>query len=252
MTDESGPGASPRRAFRPVRGMRASEEIAGQILEVFFAGMRPGDWLGTETELAARFGVSRITVRDAVRALEARGVLDVRVGARGGLRIAESDPDRFAEALTIQAHLMGASEDELAEAVGAVEPVAASLAARRAGAAQLDRLRQLLVLSDRAADADRRAALAGSFHVAVAEAAGNRMLAATLGALRATLDGCGRRVGASRAREAGGAHAGIVAAIEAGDSALAGERMRAHLAGVSPEADPLLPSSLRPADQAAG
>lgn len=253
MTNDSGRGASPRRAFRPVRGMRASEEIAGQILEVFFAGMRPGDWLGTETELASRFGVSRITVRDAVRALEARGVLDVRVGARGGLRIAHSDADRFAEALRIQAHLMGAGEAELAEAVREIEPAAASLAASRAGSAQLDRMRQLLVLADRAgADLERRSALAGSFHLTIAEAAGNRMLAAALGALRATLGGsCGRYAPALPSREVNGAHREIMAAIEARDPILAGERMRAHLVEAAPEADPV-PSKLHTADQAAG
>ncbi|MGH8963867.1 MAG: FadR/GntR family transcriptional regulator, partial [Actinomycetes bacterium] len=87
---------SPGVAWKQVRTTRASEDVAAQVKQAFFAGMRPGDWLGTETELAERFGVSRITVRDAIRSLEAQGIVEVKVGARGGLRIAAGDLDRFA------------------------------------------------------------------------------------------------------------------------------------------------------------
>ena len=52
-------------AWRQVRSTRVSEDVLTQIKQAFFNGMKAGDWLGTETELAERFGVSRITVRDA-------------------------------------------------------------------------------------------------------------------------------------------------------------------------------------------
>src|ERR671932_2223723 len=121
---------------------RASEDVAAQILDAFYTeGLKPGEWLGTEAELAERFNVSRVTIRDAVSALAARGLLDVRVGARGGLRIATSDPDRLIDAFSIQLRLMGLRRDELFEAMLAIEPTAAALAAERASAEQVDALR---------------------------------------------------------------------------------------------------------------
>src|SRR5580700_8483607 len=71
MADGTENGAS-AAAWRQVRNTRASEDVLAQIKEAFFGGMKAGDWLGTETELAERFGVSRITVRDAIRSLEAQ------------------------------------------------------------------------------------------------------------------------------------------------------------------------------------
>ena len=91
MADGTENGAS-AAAWRQVRNTRASEDVLAQIKEAFFGGMKAGDWLGTETELAERFGVSRITVRDAIRSLEAQGIVDVKVGARGGVRIANAIP----------------------------------------------------------------------------------------------------------------------------------------------------------------
>src|SRR5438105_13751984 len=103
---------------------RASEDVAARILHSFYADdLKPGEWLGTEAELAERFNVSRVTIRDAVSALAARGLIDVRVAGRGGLRIATSDPDRLIEPFSITRRLMGFTRPELFEAMMAVERV---------------------------------------------------------------------------------------------------------------------------------
>src|SRR5215471_5228011 len=99
------------RSATPRQG-RASEDVAAHILQSFYTdGLKPGEWLGTEASLAERFGVSRVTIRDAVGALSARGLLDVRVGAGGGLRIARHDPGRLIDAFSIQLRLMGLTRD---------------------------------------------------------------------------------------------------------------------------------------------
>src|SRR5215813_3932990 len=154
---------------------RASEDVAAQILEGFYAeGLKPGEWLGTEAELAERFNVSRVTVRDAVSALAARGLLDVRVGARGGLRIATSDPDRLIDAFSIQLRLMGLTRAELFEAMLVIEPVTASLAAERASESQIARLRTLVEQSTRVVDDPAEFTnLAVGFHQALAELSAN-------------------------------------------------------------------------------
>src|SRR5919197_4975332 len=71
--------------FAPVAVARASSAIADQIREAIVTAKLPqGERLAPERELAEQFGVSRVTVRDALRALEAMGLIEVRVGARGG------------------------------------------------------------------------------------------------------------------------------------------------------------------------
>lgn len=222
-------GATPRQ-------LRASDDVAAQILNAFYAeGLKPGEWLGTEASLAERFNVSRVTIRDAVGALSARGLIDVRVGARGGLRIARGDPERLIDAFSIQLQLMGLSRDELFEAMLAIEPVTAVLAAQRATPSQLAMLRS--TVDQACAAVDDLAAfsrLSVNFHQAVAEASNNRALHASLAAVRATqLEQLGPETTRTIARRVCRTHASILDAICAHDAELAGERMRAHLTMVS-------------------
>jgi DNA-binding FadR family transcriptional regulator len=210
--------------------------VAAQILKAFYAeGLKPGEWLGTEATLAERFGVSRVTIRDAVSALAARGLIDVRVGARGGLRIARSDPERLIDAFSIQLRLMGLTRDELFEAMLTIEPDSAALAAQRATPSQLGVLRELV---DQACasldDAAVFARLAVSFHQAVAEASNNRALSASLAAMRATqLEHLGPETTRPIAEHVCRSHARILEAICARQATVARERMREHLSAVS-------------------
>ena len=127
--------------WKHVKNTRASEDVVAQIKQAFFNGMGAGDWVGTEADLSERFGVSRITIRDAIRSLEVQGVVEVKVGAGGGLRIAEPDPDRFADALSVQLHLLGITWQEVVEAMQTIEPLTARLAATRATADDIAHLR---------------------------------------------------------------------------------------------------------------
>jgi GntR family transcriptional repressor for pyruvate dehydrogenase complex len=215
---------------------RASEDVAAQIMKAFYAeGLKPGEWLGTEATLAERFNVSRVTIRDAVSGLAARGLIDVRVGARGGLRIASSDPERLIDAFSIQLRLMGLSRDELLEAMLAIEPVTAALAAERATPTQVLRLRDLVSQSLLMVDeAPAFTQLAVSFHQTVAEASHNRALRASLAAMRATqLEHLGPSTTPSVARRVAHTHREIVDAIAEGEPEVARQRMREHLSVVS-------------------
>jgi DNA-binding FadR family transcriptional regulator len=147
--------------------------------------MKAGDWLGTETELARRFGVSRLTMRDAVRTLEAYGMVDVKVGSGGGLRIAHADSKHFVEALAVQIHLLGVEPSELTEALEVIEPRATHLAASRRTDEQLERLRDCLELHR--AGVENAIAFhdaAAEFHAIIAEASGNQPLFVALRAVR--------------------------------------------------------------------
>ncbi len=222
------------REWKPVRVLRASEDVVAQISATFFDGLRPGDWLGTEAELADRFGVSRVTIRDAARTLEARGIVDVKVGARGGIRVANPDPSRLAQALAVQLHLMGVTRNELIEAQQAIEPATAALAAQRATEENIDAMHELVERCRATMTTPEHfVEPALDFHLAIADAAGNRALFAALTALR-PLQGAEFRAAPPRtshrlAQRIVTMHTAILEAIRLHDPELAAERMREHL-----------------------
>jgi GntR family transcriptional repressor for pyruvate dehydrogenase complex len=168
------------------RAATLSAQIVAEVREALFQKrLKPGDFLGGEKDIAARAGVSRIVARDALRTLEALGIVDIRMGAGGGARIARGNPRLFAEALAVQLDLTGVGVSEIMDAQRAIECLAAELAAEHATAADHERLASLL---DEAAagrhdmDAFTRASLA--FHLALAEASKNRVLAFQLVSLQ--------------------------------------------------------------------
>src|SRR5436190_20406066 len=170
------------RKVLPFRGGTLSTRIVSEVREALFAkALRPGDFLGTEKDLAERFDVSRIVARDALRTLEAQGIVDIKVGSGGGARISRGNARLFAEALAVQLDLTGVSVGEIMEAQRAIECLAAELAALNSTAEDHARLRELI------ADAERRSddvaaftRLGREFHLAVAEASHNRVLVVQL------------------------------------------------------------------------
>lgn len=170
----------------PFRSATLATGIVRQVREALFAKrLRPGDFLGTEKELAQRFNVSRIVARDALRTLEAQGVVDIKVGSGGGARIASGNPRLFAEALAVQLDLTGVSVGEIMEAQRAIESLAAELAASNANADDHARLRQLLAQAEHSIDDIAEFTRCGrEFHLAVAEASHNRVLVVELMSLQ--------------------------------------------------------------------
>ena len=132
------------RKVIPFRTATMSTQIVAQVRDALFAKeLRPGDFLGTEKDLAERFGVSRIVARDALRTLEAQGVVEIKVGAGGGARIAQGNARVFAEALAVQLDLAGVSVGEIMDAQRAIESLTAELAAINGTAADHARLHAL-------------------------------------------------------------------------------------------------------------
>jgi GntR family transcriptional regulator, transcriptional repressor for pyruvate dehydrogenase complex len=182
--------------WQDVRPQSVSSRIVGQVRAALFRGeLKPGDVLGSETDLARKFGVSRVPVRDAFKTLQALGIVEVKVGANGGARIAAGDPNRFADALAVQLKLVGISVEEMFDAQIAIEVMAAELAARRADEADRARLRAILSELETMAQksftpaaAARFSAIAMDFHATLVDAAHNRALSAQFAALRFVLE----------------------------------------------------------------
>jgi GntR family transcriptional regulator, transcriptional repressor for pyruvate dehydrogenase complex len=162
----------------PDRPVTLSAQIVAELRDALLDGrLKPGEFIGGEKDIAARAGVSRIVARDALRTLEALGVVEIRMGAGGGARIAAGNPRRFAEALAIQLALAGVGAGEIMDAQRAIECQATELAAEQADEADLARLQALL---DEAAallgDLDGFTRASHDFHLAIAEASRNRVL----------------------------------------------------------------------------
>ena len=173
-------GAAPRSGgFIAVgRSASLSSQIVADVREALTAKrLASGDFLGTEKDLAARHGVSRIVARDALRTLEALGIVEIRMGKGGGARVARGNPRLFAEALAVQLDLTGVSAAEILDAQRAVECMAAELAAENATPADHARLRALLADAERKLDdVDAYTLSSREFHLAIAEASHNRVL----------------------------------------------------------------------------
>jgi GntR family transcriptional repressor for pyruvate dehydrogenase complex len=220
------------RPWTPARVAPVSGQIVSQIRRALFRGeLSPGQFLGSESQLVQRFGASRGTIRMALRTLEALGVLDIRAGAGGGIRVADGHPDRFAEALAVQFKLVGVSRAEHLDAQIAIESVTAKLAARNATENDLADLRRLLAQARSIEnDAPRFSQLGLAFHLAVAEAAHNRALAVQLKALRHQMwPENDQRPAGETAQRLVQVHTVIYEQILARDEAGAERAMREHL-----------------------
>src|SRR5882762_2123607 len=174
------------RNILPFRGATLSTRIVAEVREALFAkALRPGDFLGTEKDLAQRFSVSRIVARDALRTLEAQGIVEIKVGSGGGARIARGNARLFAEALAVQLDLTGVSVGEIMEAQRAIECLAAELAALNSTAEDHARLRSLIAEAEsRIDEVSAFTRSSREFHLAVAEASHNRVLVVQLVSLQ--------------------------------------------------------------------
>jgi GntR family transcriptional repressor for pyruvate dehydrogenase complex len=220
-------------SFEPSRSAATmSSRIVDEVREALFdKRLKPGDFLGTEKDLAERAGASRIVARDALRTLQALGVVEIKVGAGGGARIASGNPALFAEALAVQLSLAGTSVREMMDAQRAIETAAAELAAENATAEDLAKLRELL--ADHEATIADNAAYTRScmrFHLAVAEASHNRVLVAQLLSLQhVSWPAHNRTLTDPVARHILEVHRQLVDVIESRDAAAARRLMDDHV-----------------------
>ncbi len=168
--------------FTPVKVVRASEDVAEQIKEAIFSGkLRPGDRLPPERVLVREFGLSRVTIREAIRMLEAAGVIRVKTGANGGAFVTEATPKIVTDSLTTLLRLRKATIRELSEARKVVETAIAEMAALRADAEDLAAMERAIEHTRQAIAGNTPYAPASlEFHTALAKAAKNSVLLSTV------------------------------------------------------------------------
>lgn len=206
-----------------------AEAIADGIIG---RGMRPGDRLPTEAEMIADYEVGRATLREALRVLEAQGVVEIRVGAGGGAFVAGPDTGRLARMLSLQLRMSDVTLREVLDARLIIEPALAGQAAQRREDGHVSALRANQTALEKAPrGSEEFLRLNEEFHTLLADASQNRPLAALWSALSAIADGHSAGVRYTPATLSGmiAAHRKITAAIDERDAATATRVMTAHL-----------------------
>ncbi|GHG98806.1 FadR/GntR family transcriptional regulator [Streptomyces lanatus] len=156
--------------FKTVSSSRVSQLIVEQIrLLLKEERLQPGDRLPSERELCVQFGVSRVTVREALRSLETSGLVEIRVGARGGAFVTAPSSRRVGEGLADLLTLSPLSASEVTEARLVFELGIIPLIVERATEEDLDALR---AMCDEHAEAVKQGTydmeMSAAFHTRVA------------------------------------------------------------------------------------
>jgi GntR family transcriptional repressor for pyruvate dehydrogenase complex len=227
--------ASPRRLR--IRG--ASEQVASEIQHfIQREGLGPGDFLGREEDLAAEFGVSRPTLREALKLLASGNLIRASKGPGGGIFVALTADQgmgrSLSDAIAMMLETRAASLHELLEARMLLEVPLAGQAAYQADAETVRELRAALEVEALAAQGDDLDALReadAAVHRLVAATAGNRMVRALTDWVfevlqPALMETIGEAVVHSAVVEQ---HEALVTAIEKGDAARAERAMKEHL-----------------------
>lgn len=175
---DSGARAQKGDMFSRVSMSRVSQAIVDQIKVLIRDGsLSPGDRLPSERELCERFGVSRVTVREALRVLEATGLVTIRVGARGGAFLTAPTTERVGEGLADLLAMSVLTAGEVTEARKIVELGALPRIIDRATDADVEALMALVEEGHRALEADAYTMdMSARFHIRVAECAHNNAL----------------------------------------------------------------------------
>ena len=222
--------AATKPEFETIRRNKVYEEVARQIERLILTKLRPGDKLPAERELAEMLGVSRSSIRDAMRSLELVGLVEPRQGA--GTVVREISPDILVTPLSnILAHkrqMVG----ELLDFRKMLEPPLAARAATHASPEKVAEMDEILRRQDEKLS---RGELAieedNQFHDAIARASGNsvvlKVLDILMDLLRETRALSLQRKGRPQKSIAG--HRRILGAIKRRDPAAAEAAMRQHI-----------------------
>ncbi|MGW0023211.1 FadR/GntR family transcriptional regulator [Rhodococcus sp. NPDC003383] len=187
MTDEAWAPIfdAPGTTGRAIRTPKTAELVARKLRRMIVDGeLKDGDHLPHEAELMEHFSVSRPTLREAVRVLEAERLVEVRRGSRSGARVCVPGPEVVARPASLLLELSGATVADVYIARQAVEPAAARLLAENGTEEAFDELERIV---DEAIPSSFESGTFGQaaarFHLRMVQLAGNSTLALIAGML---------------------------------------------------------------------
>lgn len=238
--------------YKAVRTARLYEQIVQQIEESILKGvLKTGDQLPAERELALKFGVSRTAVREAVKALREKGLVEAYSGR--GTFVTDGTSQAFKQSLDLHTKIGQAEgSTQLTEVREILEPEIAAFAAKRAEESHLVLMREAITVMDRSRDdVDAFIEADLDFHLALAEAAANPLILSLIDSIVGLLREERTRTfyvdgGPERGQYH---HKRILQAVERHDAEAARSAMRAHLeqvrqdSRVPPAEEPVLSGS---------
>ena len=218
--------------IKPIKKVRVGEQVFQQMKGLLISGeWRPGDKLPSETELAEQFGISRITVRQALQRLSALNLIETRLGEGSFVKTVEIDQPL--DNLISIAYLGTKTQSQVLEFRTILEVASAGLAAIRAGDEDLLLLQENLSHMKAIAaqkDDDAFSDLDLEFHTAIGQITKNPLIIRTNSILRDVLEPSMKEVIQRMGYETAlRYHAQIIDAIRQKDSALAEDLMRKHI-----------------------
>lgn len=226
-------GSTPAQGRRP----RAWESVVAWVEQRIYSGqLRVGDQLPAERELASQLGVSRSAVREAMRTLQASGVVRSTVGAgpAGGTSVTASQHQAMTRLVRLHVALGNLPVQDVTEVRASLESVAAGSAADRLPFGSVSRLRRALEVAEHETSMEGFLTASDAFHAAIAEASGNQLVGDLTAALRQSVDQSLHEVmqahewDATRTRLVA-EHRAIVEAIRTGDPARAARLSEEHV-----------------------
>jgi DNA-binding FadR family transcriptional regulator len=221
-----------------VPGAKLAEVIAGRIHdEIARRGWPIGHVLGSESDLLARYGVSRAVLREAVRLLEYHAVARMRRGPGGGLVVTAPEPDASIDTMALYLDYRGVTPEDLRAVREAIElGTLGQVMARRDDPDVSDRLTAAIARTDEPTAPGRTGA--DRFHTELAVLSGNPVLVLFLRILtelwsRHTANTASPTPGPDAAATVEHIHKRILQSLLDGDEGVARHRMRRHLEALS-------------------
>lgn len=225
-------------SIRPIVAPKASSLLANRLREMILGGkLNSGEVLPSEQSLVTESGLSRGSVREALKILEVEGLLEIRSGRSGGARVTVPQRQSLARTTELFVRTNGITLQSLLDCRIAVEPMLARLTARNRNEAELRRLRELHQAFEASVDSVQRYRRVNfDWHLAVAAASRNEPLIALMEAIATPVyEATGYEVVTTpeSRREAVKAHNAVMRAIERRDEEAAARAMEKHLTSYS-------------------
>jgi DNA-binding FadR family transcriptional regulator len=131
--------------FQAAKQTKVFQDVVTQIQEAILDGrLKTGDTLPSERQLKDMFNISRGTLREALRVLEQKGLIEIKLGVGGGSVVKDLNADQVSEGLALLIRSQKVSLNHLAEFREDVEGIVAARAAQRSSAADIMKLTELL------------------------------------------------------------------------------------------------------------
>ena len=229
---------------KPVKPKKSAEIVAGRLrLAIVSGDLSKGQDLPVERNLIESFGVSRATMREALRILETEGLLEITRGAKGGARV-------IGPTLALAAHAVGMVLQEKGTLIADVqiarqiiEPPAARMVAERGSPEAVTKLEAIIAEEELAVGTKNRPFLAMKFHETLVQLSGNDTLSTFLLVLHEIHEGVAialaeEKKGATRNDKTIETHKALVEFIKAGDGVGAENLWRDYWQWITPFTHP--------------